>query len=176
MCSRSAGTLTSARARRRAPDGVRLAVDRGLDAPPGERPEPGGGSDLAALAGGGDDGPGERVLAVGLDAGDAQDVVLARARRGGDPGDDVGATGEGAGLVEQDGVDRAHALEGEPVLDQDARPGRHGGRQRDHQRDGEAECVRAGDDRDDHRRVTELSEVAEPHHTRKVTMPAAVAT
>ena len=40
-------------------------------------------------------------------------------RLGGHAGDDVGALGQGAGLVEQHGVDRAHPLQGEAVLDQD---------------------------------------------------------
>ena len=40
------------------------------------------GGDVAAVAGGGDDGAGEGVLAVGLDAaGEAQDLVLVDARR-----------------------------------------------------------------------------------------------
>ncbi|HEX2064658.1 MAG TPA: HAD-IC family P-type ATPase, partial [Acidimicrobiales bacterium] len=47
--------------------------------------------------------------------------------------------------LEQDGVDGAHAFEGEAVLDQDPGLGRHGRRQGDHQRDGQAEGVRAGD-------------------------------
>ena len=63
----------------------------------------------------------------------------------GDAGDDVGALGERAGLVEQHGVDRAHPFEGEPVLDEDPGLGRHRGRQGDHERDGKAEGVGAGD-------------------------------
>ena len=91
------------------------------------------------------DGPGERVLAVGLDGGgEAQDVAVADAGAG-DAGDGVVALGERAGLVEQHGVDRAHPLEGEPVLHQDAGPGRDRRRQGDDERDGQTEGVRAGD-------------------------------
>ena len=63
----------------------------------------------------------------------------------GDAGDGVGALGERAGLVEQDGVDRAHPFEGEPVLDEDPGLRRHCGRDGDHERDRQAEGVRAGD-------------------------------
>ncbi len=52
---------------------------------------------------------------------------------------------EGPGLVEQHGVDGAHALEGQPVLDQDAGAGRQGGGQADDQGDGQPEGVGAGD-------------------------------
>ena len=55
------------------------------------------------------------------------------------------ALGQGAGLVEQDGVDGAHALQREPVLDEHAAAGGAFGRDRDDQRDGQAERVRAGD-------------------------------
>ena len=117
---------------------------------------------LAAVAGGGDDGPGERVLAVGLDAaGEAQHVVLAQPVGAGHAGDHVGAPGEGAGLVEQHGVDRAHPLEREPVLDQDPGLGRHRRRQRDHQRDGEPEGVGAGDDQHGDRADDGVVDVAE---------------
>jgi hypothetical protein len=75
--------------------------------------------------GGGDDGPGERVLAVGLDAaGEAQHLVVVDPVGAGDADDGVLALGEGAGLVEQHGVDRAAGLEGEAVLDEDAVAGR----------------------------------------------------
>ena len=49
--------------------------------------------------------------------------AAARPRRavdGGDAGHDVRAVGQGAGLVEQDGVDGAHPLQRQAVLDQDA--------------------------------------------------------
>jgi hypothetical protein len=61
-------------------------------------------------------------------------------------GDDVAPSGERPGLVEQRGVDCPHPLERQPVLHEDPGPRRHRGRQRDHERDGEAEGVWAGDD------------------------------
>jgi hypothetical protein len=86
------------------------------------------------------------VLAVGFDAaGEAQDLVLAQVDAG-HSGHDVLALRQGAGLVEQDGVDCPHPLQGQPVLDEDAGAGGEGARQRDHQRDGQAEGVGAGDD------------------------------
>ena len=55
------------------------------------------------------------------------------------------ALGEGAGLVEEHGVDGPHALEGEAILDEDAGARGHRRRQGDHERDREAERVGAGD-------------------------------
>ena len=82
-----------------------------------------------------------------------------------DRGDGRLALGQRAGLVEQHGVDGAHALQREPVLDQHAAAGGAFGRDRHHQRDRQAQRVRAGDDqhRDGaHHRLVGLPEAA-PH-------------
>jgi hypothetical protein len=61
------------------------------------------------------------MLAVGFDsAREAQYVRLVEVDTV-DAGDRVFAFCEGAGLVEQDGVDGAHTFERQPVLDEDAR-------------------------------------------------------
>ena len=69
----------------------------------------------------------------------------------------MGALGERAGLVEQDRIDGAHPLQCEAILDEDPRAGRHRRRDRNHQRDRQAECVGAGDHQHghglDHRRI-----------------------
>ena len=57
----------------------------------------------------------------------------------------MGAFGQRAGLVEQHDVHEPRPLEGQPVLDEDPGPGGDRGRQGDHERDGEAEGVGAGD-------------------------------
>ena len=94
----------------------------------------------------------------------------------GDAGDGMFAGGEGAGLVEQHGVDRAHPFEREAVLDEDPGPGAHRGRDRDHERDGQPERVRAGDD--EHRDGAARPPVVSPSsiHTTNVTTADAVAT
>ena len=73
----SAGTGEAAFAKQRGPaDRVADAVDGGFDAAARQRPKAGGVRNLAVLAGGRHDGPGERVLAVGFDGGgEAQDVA-----------------------------------------------------------------------------------------------------
>ena len=50
---------------------------------------------------------------------------------------DMAAPGQGAGLVEEHDVDRAHALEGQTILDQDPVAGGQPGGDGDDQRDGE---------------------------------------
>ncbi|GAA2202052.1 hypothetical protein GCM10009849_28910 [Sinomonas flava] len=71
------------------------------------------------------------------DAGDGRDA------------DDLGrALGERACLVEEDGLDGAHAFEGQAVLDEDSALGGTLGRDGDDERDGEAERVGAGDHED----------------------------
>ncbi len=103
-----------------AADGDASAVDVGLDAPAGHGPERRSpGHVHPAVAGGGDDGAGERVLAVGLDGGGEGEEPVGVAIDRGDVGESVLAPGEGAGLVEQDDVDGAHLLERSPVLDED---------------------------------------------------------
>src|SRR5215212_332429 len=108
----------------------------------------------APLAGAGDYGLCQRVLRVLLGRRhDAQEVLLATAVEGEDIGQGRLALREGAGLVEDYGVDARDVLEGGRVLDQDVVPGSyarahgHGGRGR------KAEGVGAGDhDRRDRER------------------------
>src|SRR5918993_3707498 len=69
----------------------------------------------------GDDGYRERVLAGALDAGrEPQDLGLRKAGRGNDRDHGGSALGQGAGLVDDKGVDLLHVLEGLGVLDEDA--------------------------------------------------------
>ena len=67
---------------------------------------------------------------------------------------------ERARLVEQHGVDGAHPLERETILDEDAVLGGDRGRQRDHERDRQTERVRAGDDEHGHGRLDRALHVA----------------
>ncbi len=83
--SRSASSAGGSRPRWRSragpPTATRHAVDGGLHAPAGDGPEPGG-PQVAASRGGGHDGPGQRVLGVGLDgAGQGQHRRLVDTRR-----------------------------------------------------------------------------------------------
>ena len=74
--------------------------------------------------GGADDGAREGVLAVGLGrGGEREELIGGASLSGGDVGDGRFALREGAGLVEEDGVDTAHALQGETVLDEHAAAG-----------------------------------------------------
>ncbi len=117
-------------------------------------------------SGGRNDGAGDGVLAVGFDGGrQGQQVVLGDAGGGDDVGDDVPALSEGPGLVEQDDVHAAHPLERQPVLDEYAGAGSALGRDRDDERNGQAQRVRARDDQDRDGTDDGLVEVAEqrPH-------------
>ena len=96
-----------------------VPVDDSLHASSGERHHVGGRWDVV-VSGGGDDGLGDGVFAVGLDRGrKGQDAVGVPSigRRVVD--DRVVASGQGAGLVEQYGVDGSHAFEGQTILHQD---------------------------------------------------------
>ncbi len=115
---------SSSRSRAGPPTATGDAVDGGLDAPAGQRPEvarPGAGRrrSLARAA-----ATIARASGCSLSASTAAGAAAAARRRSavdrGDAGDDVLALGQGAGLVEQHGVDGAHPLEGQAVLDQDA--------------------------------------------------------
>ncbi len=96
-----------------------------------------------------DDCTRKRMLTVGFDgSSDGEERVRVGNSRAWDHrgvGDRVMARGEGAGLVEENRVDDAHALEREAVLDQDPCTCRHRGRERDHEWDGQPERVRARD-------------------------------
>ena len=74
----------------------------------------------------------------------------------GQAGDHVLALGQRAGLVEQDDVDLAHALQGEAVFDENA-VGADRGREGDDEGDGQAEGVGAGDHEDRHRACDRVS-------------------
>ena len=83
-------------------------------------------------------------LSTSTPAGQPEHLVASMSRAG-DAGDDVAALGQGAGLVEQHGGDGPHPFEREAILDEDPVAGRNRGGERDHERDREAERVRAGD-------------------------------
>ena len=100
-------------------DRDQLSVDGRFDAATGDRPETRGERHgQPAFVGGGDDGSGQRVLAVGFDRGREREHLVFGQTVADDSGHDVMAGRERAGLVEQHGVDGAHALERKPVLDQ----------------------------------------------------------
>ena len=144
---------------------VALVVDRRLDTPPGERAEVLRDGMPAPAICRGDDGAGQRVLGVGFDrAGKAQHLGFE------DPGPPDaghcgGALGERAGLVEQHRVDGAHALESEPILDEDPRVRRDARRDGDGERDRQTQGVGTGDDKHGHRALHGLVRFAErrPH-------------
>ena len=112
------------------------------------------------LGGGVDDGAGERVLGGAFDAGgEPEQLVVARS-----PADatiwvtDGLAFGQGAGLVDDEGVDLLHPLERFGVLDQDAEPGAAADADHDRHGRGQPERTGAGDDQDgdgDDQRVRE---------------------
>ena len=147
---------------RRTADGGRLTVDARFDAPSRDRTEafrcrrfdP-------PISRRGHDGEGNGVLAVSLHRRREGEHLTFGHAIADHPGDSVPAGGEGAGLVEQHGVDGAHAFEGETVLHQD--PGARGdaGRHRDGERDGEAERVGAGDDEHGHGALHGLVDLTE---------------
>ena len=123
-------------------------VDRGGDADGGRRREAGcrgHGQSLRRTH----DGLRERVLAVGLRrGGEGEDLVGIQVADRFDGGDGGFTLRERAGLVEQDGVDGAHALQGEAVLHEDAAAGGALGRDRHDERDREAQRMRARDHQD----------------------------
>ncbi len=129
------------------------AVDRGGCAP---RPASDSNAEAArrrqpSIAGGAHHGPRQRVLRIGFDGGgQRQQRVLVQARRRDDAGQHWLAAGQRAGLVEDDDLHLARALQRQPVLDQQPIARTERGADGDHQRDGQAQGVRAGDDQ--HRR------------------------
>ena len=78
-----------------------------------------------------------------------------------DPGHDVMAGRERAGLVEQHGVDGAHALERKSILDQDSGARRETGGHRDGERDREPERVRTRDHQNGHGALDGVVDLAE---------------
>jgi hypothetical protein len=87
------------------------------------------------------------VFRVALNGGgQRQGVVLRPALGGGHPDHAEFGLGQRAGLVEDDGIDQARLLEGEPVADEDPVASPEGGRDGDDQRDSQAEGMGASDD------------------------------
>ena len=103
----------------------------------------------AVLAGEIDDGVGEGVVGALFGCGgDAEEIVFRVTGEGMDGGEDGAADGEGAGFVEDDGVEVGEALERFPALEEDAElraaadgDGERGG-------NGEAHGAGTGDDED----------------------------
>ena len=128
-------------------DGDRSTVHRRPSATTGERLEVGRRRRLdPARLGPGDDGPGERMLGVGLDrGGESQQLRLVRRR---DRDERRLALRERAGLVEDDDLELAGPFERDAVLHEQAVAGAERGRDGDHQRDRQAQGVGAGDDED----------------------------
>jgi hypothetical protein len=155
---------------RRTADRDGRAVDVRLHPAAGDRAEPGRGGQLdAPLARRGHDRPPQRVLAVALDRRRDREQRAVVTVDGGQVGDRVLALRQRAGLVEQHDVDRAHPLQRQAVLDEDApaRGARRG--DRDHERDREAERVGAGDHehRDGPRRRGVRAAEQRPGHERR---------
>jgi hypothetical protein len=114
------------------------------------------------------------VLAVGLDrGGQLQQLLLADDGCGGEPGDGRLSPGEGAGLVEEHRVDGAHPLQRQTVPDQHSGPGGTLGRDRDHQRDGQPEGMRAGHHQHGHGPGDGILDVTEQRPDRERDQPGA---
>ncbi len=100
-----------------------------------------------AIRGGRDDGGGQRMFAAALNGrAKAQHLGLVKSRRRDDGRDLRLALGQGAGLVDHQGVDLLHALQRFGVLDQDAGAGAAPDADHDRHRCRQAERARAGDD------------------------------
>jgi len=101
-----------------------MTIHLGLDTLAGDRLEPRGFAQLnAPLAGAGDDGLGQRMLGVLLSRGDeAQEIIFPPAAKSEDIREGGRSIGEGAGLVEDDGIYARDVLEGRCVFDQDVVP------------------------------------------------------
>ena len=134
----------------RAPHDDGMAGHRGRHAATRDGEEVGrvGDGELPGVGGLADDGVGERMLRAALRGGDeSEDLLLGERTLGADDVRHAGlALGQGAGLVEHDGLDRAQPLERLGVAEQDPVLGALAGA--DHDRGGgrEAEGAGAGDD------------------------------
>ncbi len=145
-----------------------VPIDGCGDAAPGDGVEVVGGRHVAEVVSDGDDRTGDRMLAVGLSRGGEPDHVIDVPSIDRRPVDDgVVPLRQGSGLVEQDGVDRAHPLERQPILDQDAGPCRRRGGDRDHERDRQPKGMGAGDHEDRHRADDPVGSVADRRPGRK---------
>ena len=132
------------------PTATASVADEGGDAVARDRVEVDGRCQLeAGVAGGSDDGFGDRVLAADLGGGDqGQELVGVPAVVRDDGCDGRAAVGDGAGLVEDDGGEPVRGLERFAVADEDAELGGAAGADHDGGRGGQAECAGAGDDQD----------------------------
>ena len=156
-----AGAPARRRRRRRRP---RVASH----AAPGHRPEAARGrhSTPRSLARRGDRAR-DRMLGLLLDgAGQAEQPVVVAVAAPRIAGDRVRAARERAGLVEQHGVDLAHALQAEPVAHEDALARRQRRGERDDERDGQPERVRARDHEHRHRARDGVVGVADDERAR----------
>ena len=131
-------------------DGQQVAVELAGESAAGGLGDIGGGDERNALLGGVIlDGAGEGMAGILFEAGDQrEDFVLILARRGKDPGELRPAVGEGAGLVEKNGLAGGEAFQDRWVADDDAPPG--GKRDGADDRNGNGDQKRAGrgDDKD----------------------------
>ena len=84
------------------------------------------------------------MLGIGFDGGGESKCLLGA----GDIDQHRLALGQGPGLVEDHGVERACALKGQAVLDQQPVTGAEGGRDGDDEWDRQPEGMRTGDDQD----------------------------
>ena len=142
-----------------------MAVDLGSSAPTrqgleGCRRRDGQAAGLGAL----DDGSGQWMLGVRLH----RSCEAERLGVSGDFDKHGLALGERAGLVEDDRVHGPSSLEGHPVLDEQPVLGAERGRDGDDERDGQPECMRAGNDQDSRRSDERTLGIAEkpPDHQR----------
>ena len=100
------------------------------------------------------------MLAAGFDrGGEFQHLVIADAFRRLDRGEGRLAEGEGAGLVDDDGVDGGEALQRRGIAHQHAGLRAAPGGDHDRDRRGKAERARAGDDQHGHGRHQRISEL-----------------
>ena len=107
------------------------------------------GSVADAVAGAGGDGLGDRVLGGVLEGtGEAEDLVDVDAVDRDHVDEGHAAGGDGAGLVEDDGVDLPGRLEDLGALDEDAELRAAAGSDEERGGGGEAEGAGAGDDQD----------------------------
>ena len=128
-----------------------FAGDQSPKAVTGDGLEVGDGAEgEVARSGGGEDGLGDGVFAALFERGQrGQEIV---GGKGGveraDFGDREPAGGDGPGLVEKDGLNAADAFQNIAAANEDSGAGGQAEGQRGHQRRGEAQSARAGDDYD----------------------------
>ena len=119
----------------------------------------------------------DRMLGLALQrCREGEDLVLLKRAERHDVGHPEAAFGERTGLVEDDRIEASSALEGGAVADQEAVLGSEAGADRNHQRHGEPERMRAGDDHDRHHaldRERDLGTERQPGEERRRRRPRA---